>query len=36
VSVDTRDAGIGYEQAQDILYRHGGHSASRSKAAAAL
>jgi uncharacterized membrane protein len=31
VSVDTRDAGIGSEQAREILYRYGGHSASRSK-----
>ncbi|HEY0112524.1 MAG TPA: hypothetical protein VGB59_05160 [Allosphingosinicella sp.] len=33
VSVDTSDAGIGREAAQDILYRSGGHSASRSRAA---
>ena len=31
VSVDTRDAGIGSEAAREILYRYGGHSASRSK-----
>ena len=36
VSVDTRDAGIGYDQAQDILYRHGGHSASRARVASTL
>jgi len=35
VSVDTRDAGVTHELAQDILYRHGGHSSSRAKAAAA-
>ncbi len=34
VSVDTRDAGISSDLAQDILYRFGGHSASRSKATA--
>ena len=34
VSVDTRDAGISTEMAQDILYRYGGHSSSRSKMAA--
>lgn len=34
VSVDTRDAGIAPDLAQDILYRYGGHSASRSKATA--
>jgi hypothetical protein len=31
VSVDTSDAGIDSETARDILYRSGGHSASRSK-----
>lgn len=36
VSVDTADAGISAATAQDILYRYGGHSASRSKATAAL
>ena len=36
VSVDTSDAGIGGEAARDILYRFGGHSASRSKAAATI
>lgn len=36
VSVDTTDAGISAATAQDILYRHGGHSASRAKTAAAL
>src|SRR5690349_2892749 len=29
VSVDTRDAGISPQLAEDILYRYGGHSASR-------
>ena len=33
VSVDTLDAGISTEMAQDILYRYGGHSSSRSKMA---
>jgi hypothetical protein len=36
VSVDAGDAGIRRETAEDILYRHGGHSSSRAKAAAAL
>jgi hypothetical protein len=36
VSVDTRDAGISSEMAQEILYRYGGHSASRSKATASF
>ena len=36
VSVDTADAGIDAATAQDILYRYGGHSASRAKTAAAL
>jgi hypothetical protein len=36
VSVDTRDAGIPPEMAQDLLYRYGGHSASRSKATSAV
>lgn len=36
VSVDTSGAGISPETAQDILYRYGGHSSSRSKAAATL
>ena len=36
VSVDTGDAGISAATAQDILHRYGGHSASRSKMAAAL
>jgi hypothetical protein len=35
VSVDTRDAGITREAAEDTLYRNGGHSASRSRMAAA-
>jgi hypothetical protein len=36
VSVDSRTAGISPEMAQDLLYRYGGHSASRSKATAAI
>lgn len=36
VSVDTSAAGLSPQMAQDILYRYGGHSSSRSKAAAAL
>lgn len=31
LSVDAQEAGIGAEQLRDILYRNGGHSASRSK-----
>lgn len=31
VSVDTSDAGVSAEVAQEILYRAGGHNASRSK-----
>jgi hypothetical protein len=34
VSVDTGDAGIDRTTAQDILYRHGGHSASRARTSA--
>lgn len=34
VSVDTSRAGIPAETASDILYRHGGHSASRARGAA--
>ncbi len=34
VSVDTSDAGIDSETAREILYRSGGHSASRSRATA--
>jgi hypothetical protein len=33
VSVDTSDAGISTETAHDILYRNGGHSSRRSRAA---
>ncbi len=33
VSVDTSDGGISSEQARDILYRFGGHSASRARTA---
>lgn len=36
VSVDTRASGISADQAADILYRAGGHSASRPKAASAV
>lgn len=36
VSVDTQEAGISATTAQDILYRFGGHSASRARTAAAL
>jgi hypothetical protein len=36
VSVDTRDAAIERERAQEILYRFGGHSAARSKTTASL
>ncbi len=36
VSVDTGEAGIGADQARDILYRNGGHSASRARAATAV
>jgi hypothetical protein len=36
VSVDTSDAGISRDMAEDLLYRYGGHSASRSKATASL
>jgi len=31
VSVNTEEAGIAKETAQDILYRNGGHSSSRAK-----
>ena len=34
VSVDASDAGISSETAQEILYRAGGHSASRARASA--
>jgi hypothetical protein len=34
VSVDTADSGVGAETAREILYRSGGHSASRSRATA--
>lgn len=36
VSVDTGAAGIDRERAQDILFRAGGHSASRARTAATL
>jgi len=36
VSVDTREAGISSEAAQDILYRYGGHSASRARATSTM
>jgi uncharacterized membrane protein len=34
VSVDTEDAGLTSESARDILYRFGGHSATRARTAA--
>ena len=34
VSVDTRDAAVSTEAASDLLYRSGGHSATRSRATA--
>ena len=36
VSVNTDEAGLSRDEAQELLYRAGGHSASRSKATAAL
>ena len=36
VSVDAREAGISAETAREILYRYGGHSATRSRTAAVL
>lgn len=33
VSVDTNDAGVSRETAEDILYRHGGHSSTRARMA---
>ncbi|TFI56590.1 hypothetical protein E2493_19495 [Sphingomonas parva] len=36
VSVDARDAGIDAEMAREILYRHGGHNASRARTTATL
>ncbi|WP_129792853.1 hypothetical protein [Sphingosinicella sp. CPCC 101087] len=36
LSVDARDAGISPETAQDILYRYGGHNASRSRTTSAV
>ena len=36
VSVDTSDAGITRETAEEILYRSGGHSSTRARAAAAI
>jgi hypothetical protein len=35
VSVDSEDAGVPLETARDILYRHGGHSANRTRMASA-
>ena len=35
VSVNTEDAGVSSETAREILYSHGGHSASRARAATA-
>lgn len=34
VSVDSEEAGVPFESARDILYRHGGHSASRVRTSA--
>ena len=36
VSVDTGDGGLDGERARDILYRNGGHSASRARTTAAV
>ena len=36
VSVNTDEAGLSRDEAQELLYRAGGHSASRSKATAAI
>lgn len=36
VSVDTRDAGISGDRAEEILYGSGGHSSTRARTAAAL
>ncbi|HEV2748473.1 MAG TPA: hypothetical protein VGW34_14400 [Allosphingosinicella sp.] len=36
VSVDTSDAGISPDEARDILFRFGGHSASRAKMSSAV
>ena len=36
VSVDTNDAGIDPRAAEDILYRHGGHSSTRARTTTAL
>lgn len=36
VSVDTSDAGISRERAEDILYRYGGHSSTRARTAASI
>ena len=36
VSVDTGDGSVSADQVRDILYRYGGHSASRARTAAAL
>ena len=36
LSVDTSDAGIARDEVQDILYRYGGHNASRTKASATI
>jgi hypothetical protein len=36
VSVDTGDGEIGADQARDILYRYGGHSASRERTATSV
>ena len=34
VSIDDRNGGFDAQAAQDILYRHGGHSSARARAAA--
>jgi len=36
VSVNAEDSGLSFETASDILYRSGGHSASRSRSEAAM
>jgi hypothetical protein len=36
VSVDTGDAGVNPQTAEDILYRHGGHNSNRAKTVSAL
>ena len=36
LSVDASAAGISADQAREILYRHGGHNASRARTSAAV